>query len=168
MAETKTMATVPCASHRLPGDTGRVACRRDEAGQSAVEFALVLPVIILLVAVAFNGWSALQSSIRLATAARAGAIAAANDLGPPNNKSTATALADATTAINNEEGVAVVYQHTNAAANNYVSLSTSTDTLSGTGVTINVVTINIAHQMTAWVPVVSIPQLSTRATARYS
>ncbi len=83
---------------------GRVALVRrgdDEDGQSAVEFALILPVIVLLVAIAFNGWSALQSSIRLTSAARAGAIAAANDLGAPNNKSTSTALADATTAINN-------------------------------------------------------------------
>ncbi len=49
-----------------------------------------------------------------------------------------------------------------------MSLSTSTDTLGGTGVTINVVTIKISHQVTAWVPVVSLPQLSTKATARYS
>ena len=156
-------ATTMCA--RVPA---RMPRRHDEAGQSAVEFALVLPVIILLVAIAFNGWSALQSSIRLTTAARAGAIAAANDLGPPNNMSTATALADATTAINNEEGVSGVYQHTNAAADNYVSLSTSTDTLAGTGVTIKVVTVTITHRVTAWVPVVSLPQLSARATARYA
>jgi len=146
----------------------KVARPADETGQSAVEFALVLPVIILLVAVAFDGWSMLQSSIRLTAAARAGAIAAANDLGPPNNKSTATALADATTAVNNEEGVTGVYQHTNAGATNYVSLSTSADNLSGTGVTINVVTIKITFQVPAWVPVVSIPQSSAKASARYS
>jgi Flp pilus assembly protein TadG len=141
---------------------------RGERGTAVVEFALVVPLIMMLVGIAFNGWSALQSSIRLTTAARAGAIAAANDLGPPNNKTTSTALTDATTAINNEEGVTNVYQHTNAAANNYVSLSISTDTLSGTGVTINVVTIQIMHQVTAWVPVASLPPLNAKATARYS
>src|SRR5580693_2663826 len=76
--------------------------RRDESGQALVEFALVLPLVILIVAVAFNGWDGMQKTIRLTSAARAGAIVAASDLAAGDSQQ--TAWNDAVTAINAEEG----------------------------------------------------------------
>ena len=139
---------------------------RGESGQSIAEMALVAPILVILSGIAFNGWSALQSSIRLTTAARSGAISAANDLA--NSKPT-LALTDATTAINLEEGVTNVYQSTNAAADNYVSMSPvpTSDALGGTGVTIFVVTIKISHLVSAWVPVFQNIHMTAAATARY-
>ena len=63
--------------------------------------------MILLLGVAFNGWNGMQESIRLTSAARAGAIVAANDLTSTSSHPAMTqdqALDDATTAINAEEG----------------------------------------------------------------
>ena len=54
--------------------------QRDESGTALVELALVLPLVILLLGVAFNGWNGMQATIRLTSAARAGAIVAAADL----------------------------------------------------------------------------------------
>jgi Flp pilus assembly protein TadG len=135
-----------------------------------VEMALVMPILVILTGIAFNGWSAMQASIRLTAAVRAGTIAAANDLAAPNNTSSAVALAAATLAINQEEGVVNVYQSSNPAADNYVTISAvpTTDSLNGTGVTISVVTIKIAHLVTAWVPVLQSIHVTTTATARYA
>jgi Flp pilus assembly protein TadG len=146
--------------------------RRDEAGQALVEFALVLPLVVLLVGIAFNGWNGMQLSLRLASAARAGALTAASDLpADPNVAPTGgqmqTALTDATTAINQEEGVTNVYQSTNPAASNYVTISQSADTITG-GPTINIVTISISQAPVTLVPFVGKISVSAHATARYS
>ncbi len=79
----------------------------DETGTALVELALVIPLVMLLLGAAFNGWNGMQESIRLTSAARAGAIVAANDLTASSSHPAMTqsqALADATTAINAEEG----------------------------------------------------------------
>jgi len=133
--------------------------RRDEGGQAIVELALALPILALLLGVAFNGWNGMQLSVRLTSAARAGAIQAANDLGT-NPNDTQTAWNDATTAIN-------VYQNVNAASNDYVTLSTSTESVSG-GITINLVTITIHETTSNLVPVVASFPVTAHATARYS
>ena len=141
--------------------------RRDESGQALVEFALVLPLVILIVAVAFNGWDGMQKTIRLTSAARAGAIVAASDLaagdGPPQ------ALTDAVTAINAEEGVTGVYQ-TNASLPNSVNLVTSQQTISSgtTTVIVKVVTITVSPSSVTLVPYVGHISVTTHATARYS
>ena len=140
--------------------------RRDEGGQAIVELALALPILALLLGVAFNGWNGMQLSVRLTSAARAGAIQAANDLGT-NPNDTQTAWNDATTAINEEEGVNNVYQNVNAASNDYVTLSTSTESVSG-GITINLVTITIHETTSNLVPVVASFPVTAHATARYS
>jgi Flp pilus assembly protein TadG len=143
--------------------------RRDESGTALVELALVVPLVILLLGVAFNGWNAMQTSIRLTSAARAGAIQAANDLGTDPSQ-ISTALSDATTVINDEEGVTGVYQSSNSGANNYVSMKTAPEVVSGgsNGVTINVVTITITESSASFVPFVGSFPVTTHATARYS
>ena len=144
--------------------------RRDETGTALVELALVLPLVILLLGVAFNGWNGMQQTVRLTSAARAGAIVAASDLtSSPSHPATSTnqALVDATTAVNQEEGATNLYQSVDAAANNYVSMSETTDTISS-GMTIKVVTITISQSSVSLVPFVGSLPVTTHATARYS
>jgi len=138
--------------------------------------ALLLPLILLLVAIAFTGWSALQQTISLTSAARAGAIKAANDLAqagqgpgtcPVGSGATATAWQDATNAINSEEGTSV-YQCSNSGADDYVTLTTTTDSLNGTLSTpMSLVTITLSHNVGAWIPVVSNLHVTATATGRY-
>jgi Flp pilus assembly protein TadG len=67
-----------------------------------VEFAISLPVLILLLALAFVGWQAVHTVIALNGAARAGAVTAANDVRhgvSPIQEST-----DVTSAVNAEQG----------------------------------------------------------------
>ena len=139
--------------------------RRDETGQALIEFALVLPLVLLLMGAAFNGWSATQLSVRLTSAARAGVIEAAHDM-TIDSALTQTALDDATAAINEEEGVTGVYQDTNAAADNYVSMAESTQVTMG--VTINVVTITITASSGPLIPFVRDLSVAAHAAARYS
>ena len=134
-------------------------------GKRSSNCALVLPLVLLLMGAAFNGWSATQLSVRLTSAARAGAIEAAHDLSI-DPALTQTALTDATTAINGEEGVTGVYQDTNAGADNYVSMSESTQVASG--VTINVVTITITASSGPLIPFVRDLSVSAHAAASYS
>lgn len=144
--------------------------RHDETGTALVELALVIPLVVLLLGAAFNGWNGMQSSIRLTGVARAGAILAANDLTATSSHPATTqdqALTDATTAINAEEGATNVYQSTDSGANNFVSITTQNDTLSA-GVTISVVTITISHASVSFVPLVGGFPVTTHATARYS
>ena len=152
----------PLRTHRPSSRSGR----RDEAGTALVEFALVLPLLALLTGVAFNGWNGMQLDIGLTSAARAGAIQAANDLASDPTQ-TQAAQTDATTAINEEEGDTNVYQDTDQTANNYVGISEGTDTVAS-GVTINVVTITISRVSETLVPVVASFHVSVDASARYS
>jgi Flp pilus assembly protein TadG len=139
--------------------------RHDEAGTALVELALVIPLVMLLLGAAFNGWNGMQESIRLTSAARAGAIVAANDL-TTKPGAVAQAATDATTAINSEEGTPGLYQSGNSGANNYVSVSTQSDTISS-NITINVVTVTISHASVSFVPFVGSFPVSTHATARF-
>ena len=137
-----------------------------------MELALVIPLVILLMGIAFNGWNAMQSSIRLTSAARAGAIVAANDVTSSSTHpalTTSVALTDATNAVNDEEGTTspALYQSTDSSANDYVSLSQSTQTISG-GISMSVVTITISHSSLSFVPFVGSFPVTTHATARYS
>jgi Flp pilus assembly protein TadG len=144
--------------------------RRDEDGTALVELAVALPLVVLLLGVAFNGWNGMQEAVRLTSAARAGAIVAASDLTTSTNHpatSANQALTDATTAINQEEGVTNLFQSADAAANNYVSMSQATDNVS-TGVVVSVVTITISHANVSLVPLVGSFPVNTHATARYS
>jgi hypothetical protein len=76
-------------------------------------------------------------------------------------------LIDATTAVNKEEGATNLYQSVDAAANNYVAMSETTDNISS-GVAINVVTITISQSSVSLVPFVGSLPVTTHATARYS
>lgn len=140
--------------------------RRDETGQALIEFVLVIPLMILLIGVAFNGWSAIQLDIGLTSAARAGAIKAANDLAT-NPTDIPDAWNDATTAINENQGVTGVYQNMDSNSDDYVNMSEATDTIAS-GVTINVVTITISQVSDTLIPVVGNFHVTAHATARYS
>jgi Flp pilus assembly protein TadG len=142
--------------------------RRDESGQALVEFALVLPLVILIVAVAFNGWDGMQKTIRLTSAARAGAIVAASDLAAGDSQPAAQDAA--VNAINAEEGVTGVYQDANSSQPNYVGIQTPQQTLSSgtTTVIVKVVTITVSPSSVTLVPYVGHISVTTHATARYS
>lgn len=145
--------------------------RCDESGQALVELVIVLPLVALLLGVAFNGWSGMQLSQRLTSAARAGAIQAANELGGPNPPPTQTILNDATNAVNKEEGVSGVYQSGDSTADDYVSMTTSGETISaanGGTLNINVVTITISKRSSSLIPFVGTFPVTAHATARYS
>jgi Flp pilus assembly protein TadG len=75
-----------------------------QRGQSITEFALVLPVAVIILALAASGGEMLMTDISLTQAARAGAIAAAQDAAatPPDPISVQTT--DARTAANDEQG----------------------------------------------------------------
>jgi Flp pilus assembly protein TadG len=132
---------------------------------------VVLPLVILLLGVAFNGWNGMQATIRLTSAARAGAILAASDLTSNSNHpatSQAQALTDATNAINQEEGVTNVFQSIDASANDYVSISTPPPVIISSSVKMSVVTITISQRSLSFVPFVGSLPVTTHATARYS
>ena len=71
-----------------PGQPGIRLCarprRRRARGQSLVEMAIVLPVMISMLALAYTGWDAIHRVIGITSAARAGALQAAADLPEPN------------------------------------------------------------------------------------
>ncbi len=72
-------------------------------GQALVEFALVLPVAVVILALVATGGQMLMAAIDLTQAARAGAQAVQGDLqqgDPPSQQ-----LADARTAVKGELGV---------------------------------------------------------------
>ncbi len=67
-----------------------------------MEFAIALPVLILLLALADVGWQAIHTVIALNGAARAGAVTAANDV--RHGVSQAQETTDVTSAVNAEQG----------------------------------------------------------------
>jgi Flp pilus assembly protein TadG len=145
---------------------------RDEGGQALVEFALVLPLLVLVVGVAFNGWNAMQVSIRLTSAARAGAIAAANALS--TQETTTQAQDAATAAINQEEGGGSTFQDNPGQSSqpNYVNIVNNPSApLINCGCssgTIGTVTITITPSSITLIPFVQQISVATHATARYS
>jgi hypothetical protein len=93
------------AQHRALRIAPQHRRRRQRAhGQSLVEFSLAFPLFMLLVALAFTGSSAMGAVIGLSGAARAGAIAAANDVSANSNVPMSVELAHAVAAVNYEEG----------------------------------------------------------------
>jgi Flp pilus assembly protein TadG len=81
--------------------------RKDQRGQSMVEFALVFPLFMTILAVGIVASQFLSSVIGLNGAARAGAIAAANDIHA--GTSYTQELTDATNAVSAEEGCTSCY-----------------------------------------------------------
>jgi Flp pilus assembly protein TadG len=148
--------------------------RRDEGGQALVEFALVLPLIVLLMAVAFNGWNGIQLDLRLTSAARAGAIEAANDLAQAVATSgtlpaavTQAVQIDVTNTINNEENTNI-YQYSQAQMPNYVSIAApQAESVSGGGA-IYVVNVTISNVSVTLIPIAGNISVTVHATARYS
>jgi hypothetical protein len=123
------------------------------------------------VGIAFNGWDAMQVSIRLTSAARAGAIAAANAI--VDGDTTSQAQQAAIMAINQEEGGGSTFQ-ANAAKPNYVNVVsnpgeplTNGGGASGTG-TIGTVTVTITPSSITLIPFIQQISVATHATARYT
>jgi Flp pilus assembly protein TadG len=143
---------------------------RDESGQALVEFALVLPLLVLLVGIAFNGWDAMQVSIRLTSAARAGAIAAANalSLDEPTNSVKQAAI----DAINQEEGGGSTFQGDSSQPNSVSVVTNTSESLNDDGNgdtgTIGTVTVTITPSSITLIPFVQQISVATHATARYS
>jgi Flp pilus assembly protein TadG len=126
--------------------------------------AILLPLLLLLFGIAFTGWDAMHRSIGLTSAARAGAIKAANDLGV-SKTTQQVAWDDAKDAVNQEEGTNV-YQDSTPGADNYVLMSPTPDVIDGS-LTINVVTITISHEVPTDIPTVTDIHLKVHASARY-
>jgi Flp pilus assembly protein TadG len=137
-----------------------------ESGQAIIEFVLALPVLALLMGAAFNGWNSMEMSVGLTSAARAGAIQAANDLGA--NKTQQQAWNDATTAINAEEGQTTRYQNVNPSAGNYVNLTINPSESTTGGTVMKTVKITITTTPVALIPFVHSLSITASATARYA
>jgi hypothetical protein len=121
---------------------------------------------MLLCAVAFTGSSAMGSVIGLSGAARAGAIAAANDVSANSNVPIATELADAVAAVNYEEGcnacyVGVTSQATCPTATNCVWIVRTNG--SRTAAPIEVV--HVLHPMVQIIPLLSSLTVQAQAGA---
>lgn len=93
------MATLKHYARKAPGKS---------RGQALVEFALVMPILLLLLAVVATGGQMLASDISLTQAARAGAVAAAEDASATPKDPISVQTTDARTAANNEQGGANV------------------------------------------------------------
>ncbi|MHB1575937.1 MAG: TadE/TadG family type IV pilus assembly protein [Candidatus Dormibacteria bacterium] len=83
---------------------GRIRPRWRQPGQAITEFAVVLPVAVVILALAATGGEMVMTDIGLTQAARAGAIAAAHDAAATPPDSIGVQTTDARTAANNEQG----------------------------------------------------------------
>ena len=154
--------------------------RRRASGQSLIEFAVVLPLMLLMVAGAYAMWTGLHTVIGLTSAARAGSLTAANQLAKmgktPGAVTNAYSAADlnavlgsAVAAVNAEEGVNS-YQAAGplcTATNGCVSISSTpipagTDS-NGNQTYLAEVTISISQAIAP--PVALISQFTVNATA---
>ncbi|MEO8898069.1 MAG: TadE family protein [Candidatus Dormibacter sp.] len=155
--------------------------RRRASGQSLVEFAFVLPLMLLMVAGAYTMWTGLHSVIGLTSAARAGSLTAANQLAKMGKKPMAgtyaysgadlnAVLSSAVAAVNAEEGV-TTYQKAGplcTATNGCVSISSTpipagTDPATGQQAYLAEVTISISQAIAP--PVALISQYTVSAVA---
>jgi Flp pilus assembly protein TadG len=135
-------------------------------GQAMVEMSLVLPVMLLLLGVAYTGSDAMHQQIGLTSAARAGAIVAAHDRQlKPTPKDLPTTLADAVIAVNDEEASGTRYKST-PCGSDCVTYAETTGTALSDGTSITLGTITITHAVVADLPVLSGINLTAQAAAR--
>jgi Flp pilus assembly protein TadG len=142
-------------------------------GQALVELALALTVLLVLLGGTYTGWAAMHQSVQLTSAARAGAIVAANDLQGHPAMPSCQVLTDATAAVNAEQGASSTYRPSGSGCSgtcgsDCVTLSTTTGPLSASaGITEDLVTITVTGGIAAQIPVVPGIRVSGAATARY-
>lgn len=138
-------------------------------GQAMVEMSLILPVVLLLLGVAWTASDAMHNSIGLTSAARAGAIIAAGDLTLDSSSAgRTTALNAATAAVNAEEGTSgPPALYTTDDGSSLCPLNCVTLTYPTNSSSINLAQITITHSVLSGVPLVSSIDISAHATARY-
>jgi Flp pilus assembly protein TadG len=127
-----------------------------------VEFALVFPVFSLILGVSFGASQFLTSVIGINGAARAGAIAAANDI--HSGQSYTQELTDATNAVSAEEGCTSCYtgvtDPTTCPAN-CVWITHDTGAQLGR----NIETVHIQHTAVPWAGIVKSINVQAQAAA---
>jgi Flp pilus assembly protein TadG len=135
-----------------------------------VEFALVFPVFVLILGVAFAVSQFLTSVVGLNGAARAGAITAANDVNANANIVASIELADVVATVNAEEGCSGCYVAATTATDpttcpqvDCVWIIKSNGQRSGSTVIID--TVHIRHKVVPFVPIVSGISVQTQAGA---
>jgi Flp pilus assembly protein TadG len=135
-----------------------------------VEFALVFPVFVLILGVAFAVSQFLTSVVGLNGAARAGAITAANDVNANANISGTIELSDVVATINAEEGCSGCYvaattptDSTTCTQTDCVWITKSNGQRSGNNLTID--TVHIRHSVVPFVPIVHGISVQTQAGA---
>jgi hypothetical protein len=141
-----------------PAHEGSKHARAAQRGQSMVEMSLVLPVFLTILAVALTVAQFVVTSVGLHGAARAAAIAAANDVNANLNVTYTVEVTDAATAASLEEGCAGCYVGVaNAAACSSAQSCVWITTLGSAQLTGSSLTridvIHISHPVAAWVPI---------------
>jgi Flp pilus assembly protein TadG len=160
--------------------------RQARGGQSLVEFAIVLPLMLLLVGGAYTMWTGLHSAIGVTSAARAGALTAANQLattkvqpatgpGAPYTWAQLNAvLVSAVASVSAEDGVVTYHpgpcavgvepcRPTPCAVGQACVSITSTNVPTDNGTYLPVVTVSVSQSIAPQVPVMT--QYTLRASA---
>lgn len=143
--------------------------RRPSRGQSLVEFALILPVAVLLLGLIATGGQMIITAINVTQAARAAAVAAASDYAKdPSDVSTQTT--DASTAANDEEGGASSIKCSGGGVPTGVSPQcvAVTDIAAGTGGLendqVDLVQVKVYQSITPFIPIFPSLAVSSEAT----
>ena len=142
-----------------------------------VEFAIILPFFLFLLAGGFSVWEGLHGSVNLTSAARAGALVASGDLRggcnanavppvpvcpPPTPAALLSAANKAVAAINAEEQTAV-YNNAPGCTSNCVTVTLVTGPRTGT----NEVQVSVQSRVLPAIPGLPVLGVTATATASY-
>ena len=148
--------------------------RQARGGQSLVEFAIVLPLMLLLVGGAYTMWTGLHSAIGVTSAARAGALTAAYQLqtnktqpapgpgAPYTAAQLGAVLGNVASAVTAEDGV-LTYQAAPCSAGQACVSIGSANVATGGGTYLPVVTVSVIESIAPKVPMMT--QFTVAASA---